>query len=261
MLVRWIALALSLFSRHPVESPPATATFQYRIEQRSESRIDLSVFGAPEQVHNTAHAWYVTVSYTDSAGGAALVATLDSLQVDLGTNPVTKESIDSAAGTIYRGFVDARRKIQSITASKNSTFGAQFESVLHSFHPAFKADAKTGDTWVDTLNVKLDTPSIKTTSQSIRNYSLTGTEARSGVEAFRVEVTFTETSSGTLDTPGGPAELEGTTQGRGTAFFGPGGQYLGGESGSTSEGNITIATAPSAIPIKTTTNTTVTLVR
>ena len=201
MLVRWIALALSLFSRHPIESPPATATFQYR--------IDLSVFGAPEQVHNTAHAWYVTVSYTDSAGGAALVATLDSLQVDLGTNPVARESIDSAVGTIYRGFVDARRKIQSITASKNSTFGAQFESVLHSFHPAFKPDSKTGDTWVDTLNVKLDTPSIKTTSQSIRNYSLTGTEARSGVEAFRVEVTFTETSSGTLETPGGPAELEG----------------------------------------------------
>lgn len=261
MPVRWIALALTVFFRPPAEGAPARATAQYRIEQRTESRIDLSAFGAPEQVQNTAHAWYLTVSYTDSAGGAALVATLDSLQVDLGTNPVTQQSIDSAAGTIYRGFVGATRQIQSMSASKHSTFGAQFEAVLHSFHPAFKPDAQTGDTWVDTLNVKLNTPSIKTTSQSIRNYRLTGTEVRSGVEAFRVEVSFTERSSGTLETPGGPAELEGTTQGRGTAFFGPGGQYLGGQSGSTGEGNITIATAPSAIPVKTTTSTTVTLVR
>jgi hypothetical protein len=240
---------------------PAPAPIRYRIEQRSENRIDLSAFSQPEQVHNTAFAWFVTITYSDSAGGAVMHAVLDSLQVDLGTQPVPPGSIDSAKGTVYHGFVDARRKIQKLTASRVSTYGAQFEAVLRSFHPVMKPGAKPGDAWTDTLDIELKTPQISNKSRSVRNYSMGGIENWQGGEANRVDVAYSEASTGTFETPAGAADLEGKSTGTGTWYLARDGSYLGGKSSSSGDGTITVASAPSPIPIKSTTSTTVMLLK
>lgn len=241
-------------------APPA-APVRYRIEQRNENRIDLSAFGQPEQIQTSAFAWFVTVTYTDSAGGSVIHAVLDSLQVDLGTTPVTRASLDSATGTVYHGFANSNRKIQTLAGSKASTYGAQFEAILRSFHPTWKAGSRQGDAWTDTLDVELNTPSIKTKSRSIRNYTVAGNEAWEGSPATKLDVAYDEKSTGTLETPGGPADIEGTTSGSGSWYIAADGRYLGGKSNSSGDGSVTIATAPSAIPVKTTTATTVTLLK
>jgi hypothetical protein len=257
MLIR---CALTVLVTGSVVSP-APAPVRYRIEQRSENVIDLSAFGQPDQNQNSAFAWYLTVSYTDSAGGAVLHAVLDSLQVDLGTNPVAQGSIDSATGTVYHGFVDARRKVQSLTASKTSTYGAQFEAMLRSLHPVWKPGAKAGEAWTDTLDIELNTPSIKTKSRSVRNYTVGGTETWDGTQATKLAVAFSESTTGTLETPGGPADIEGKATGTGSWYIAPDGRYLGGKSASSGDGTVTIATAPSAIPVKSTTTTSVTVLK
>lgn len=263
MFIRWALIAL-LAGELSLSAPafaPAPAPMRYRIEQKSENRLDLSAFGQPEQVQNSAFAWYITISYTDSAGGAVIHAVLDSLQVDLGEMPSTQASIDSATGTIYHGFATAGRKVQQLAASKPSLYGAQFEAILRSFHPAWRPSAKSGDKWTDTLDVKLDTPSIKTESRSVRSYTMAGAASWEGSQASQLDVTFEETSSGTLETPAGTAQLAGKTTGNGTWYVGGDGRYLGGKSSSTGDGTVTVAVAPSAIPIKSTTTTSVSLIK
>ena len=259
MLIRWALIAL--LTGELSLSAPAAAPIRYRIEQKTENRLDLSVFGQPEQVQNSAFAWYITISYTDSAGGSVVHAVLDSLQVDLGEMPSSQGSIDSATGTIYHGFTTAGRKVQQLTASKQSLYGAQFETVLRSFHPAWRPNAKPGDKWTDTLDVKLDTPSIKTESRSVRSYTMVGPASWEGSQASKLDVAFEETQSGTLETPGGPAQLAGKSTGTGTWYVAGDGRYLGGKSSSTGDGTVTVAAAPSAIPIKSTTTTSVSLIK
>ena len=265
MFIRWALIALAageLSLSAPDSAPaPASARLRYRIEQKTENRLDLSAFGQPEQVQNSAFAWYITISYTDSAGGAVVHAVLDSLQVDLGDMPSTQTSIDSAKGTVYHGFVNAGRKVQQLAADKQSLYGAQFEAILRSFHPAWRPHAKAGDKWTDTLDVKLDTPSIKTQSRSVRSYTMAGPASWEGSQASKLDVAFEETQSGTLETPGGPAQLAGKTTGTGTWYVTSDGRYLGGKSSSTGDGTVTVAAAPSAIPLKSTTTTLVTLIK
>jgi hypothetical protein len=261
MFIRWALIALVAGELTLPVPGSAPAPLRYRIEQRTENRLDLSAFGQPEQVQNSAFAWHITISYTDSAGGAVVHAVLDSLQVDLGEIPGSQASIDSAKGTVYHGFANAGRKVQLLTASKPSLYGAQFEGILRSFHPSWRPSAKAGETWTDTLDVKLDTQSIKTQSRSIRSYSMAGPAAWEGTPASKLDVSFDETQTGTLETPGGPAQLEGKTTGTGTWYVTSDGRYLGGKSSSTGDGTVTVAAAPSPIPIKSTTTTSVTLIK
>ena len=261
MFIRWALIALVAGELSLSVPGSAPAPFRYRIEQRTENRLDLSAFGQPEQVQSSAFAWYITISYTDSAGGAVVHAVLDSLQVDLGDMPSTQTSIDSAKGTVYHGFASASRKVEQLAASKQSLYGAQFEGILRSFQPSWRPNAKAGETWTDTLDVKLDTPSIKTQSRSVRSYTLAGPAAWEGTQASKLDVSFNETQTGTLETPGGPAQLEGKTIGTGSWYVTSDGRYLGGKSSSTGDGTVNVASAPAPIPIKSTTTTSVTLIK
>ena len=108
MLLRVTLLVLSagLLGRQP--APPVT---RYKIDQRVESRIDLSAFGQGEQVQNVAMVWYLTVSYADTAGGTAMHAVLDSAQMDLGMASPPQSTIDSARGATFDGVLDATGRV------------------------------------------------------------------------------------------------------------------------------------------------------
>jgi hypothetical protein len=239
----------------------APATTSYRIEQRVDSRIDLSVFGQGEQQQTQAFIWFTTISYSDSAGGLVMHAVLDSAQVDLGMAPVPPGALDSVRGTVFHGFLDGTGRLVSVTASREDLLSGQFGGFLKSFHPRIKAGSRAGDAWTDTLDVETTNPQANTKTRTITNFQMAGTEQHDGVAARRVEAAFSAVLGGTMQTPGGPADMEGKSTGTGTYFLAADGRYLGGQMTSSGDATISGSFAPGAIPIKNTTTVTVTVVK
>ena len=239
----------------------APVTVRYRIDQKMESKVDLSGFGQGEQVQNQNLLWLVTITYTDSAGGRVLHAVLDSAKVDGGMMPIPQASIDSAKGTTYHGFLDGEWRLKSLTASKSSNLGTQFESSLRLLHPSVKRGSAVGATWTDTLDTSNKSPQADLKSRAIRTFTMGPNEAYEGVQATRLDVALLSTISGTLETPGGSAEMMGGGPGTGTSYLAPDGRFIGGKSNSVTEAIVTIASAPGPIPVKTTTATTVTVIK
>ena len=105
----------------------APVTMKYKIVQKTESKVDLSGFGQGEQIQNQDATWFVTASYTDSAGGKVLHAVLDSVRLEGGMIPIPPAAIDSAKGTAYHGFLDADWN----RAAHDLHFGPDLERQAH----------------------------------------------------------------------------------------------------------------------------------
>jgi len=256
MLIRLFVVAgiagLSLSAPEPAK---------YKVDQRVESRIDLSAFGQGEQVQNQAFVWFISISYSDSAGGTVLHAVLDSAQVDMGMMPVPQASIDSLKGTVFHGWMDPTGRVQSLSVSRPSTLASQVEGALKGFHPRLKAGASAGQTWIDTLDVDTKTVQASTRTRTISNYTMGGAETLNGVTGTKLEASFTSSQTGTMETPAGPADLQGTATGTATFLAGTTGRYPGGTSTSSGDATISGSFAPAAIPVKTTSTTTVSLIK
>ncbi len=258
MMVRLTLAATALAVGAAAVLPPTTS---YRIEIRRESRVDLSAFGQPEQVQNENSVWFVTISYTDSAGGSVMHAVLDSVQLDSPAAPLAQEELANARGTAYHGFLDGRRKLVSVSRDKETLLGSQFEAVLRGFHPVVQPGASGGESWIDTLEVEIRSQQMNTKSNSVRTYTHGGEQVWEGTPSIKVDMSASEQSSGTLETPGGPADIQGKTTGTGTFYVGRDGRYLGGTTAGTGEASVTGAFAPSAIPVRSTVATTITMLK
>ena len=243
-----------------VVSTAAPVTQKFKIVQKTESKVDLSGFGQGEQVQTQDATWFVTVTYTDSAGGKVLHAVLDSGRLE-GAIPIPPAAIDSAKGTAWHGFLDADWKLKSLAANKNSMLGGQFESTLKLLHPSIKRNAAAGTRWTDTLDTSNKSPQADLKSRSIRTFTMGGSEAWEGTQATKLDVELVGTVSGTLETPGGSAEMMGGGPGTGSFYLTSDGRFVGGKSSTLTEAIVTIAGAPGPIPVKTTINTTVSVIR
>jgi hypothetical protein len=234
---------------------------KYKIDQRIESRVDLSAFGQGEQVQNQAFVWFIAMSYRDSAGGTIVHAVVDSAQVDMGITPVPAGTLDSLRGVVLHGWMDPTGRMQSLSVSKQSTLAAQAEAALKSFHPRVKAGAKAGDTWVDTLDVDTKTVQMSSKTRTVSNYTMAGTETVDGVTGMKLDATFTSSQTGTMETPAGAADMEGKATGTATFVVARNGRYLAGKSTSAGEATISGSFAPAAIPVRTTSTTTVSIIK
>lgn len=239
----------------------APAPTRYKVDQRVESKVDLSAFGQGEQPQSQAFVWFFSASYVDSAGGTVLDVVLDSAQVDLGMAPVPAGALDSARGAVFHGYMDASGKVRSLKGSKSGILVGQFEAFLKGFHPRVKVGSKTGDTWTDTLDVESKTTQAATKSHTITTFVMGGTEAWDGGQAARLDAKFTTDMTGTMETPGGSADMEGKSSGTSIFYLGRDGRYLGGKTTSTGDASISGAFAPAAIPVKSTTTITVTILK
>jgi hypothetical protein len=236
-------------------------TIRYRIDQQIEQRIDLSVFGQGEQVQNQALVWFTTMTYTDSAGGQAVHVVLDSVQADLGMAPFPASMLDSLKGAAFHGFLDSQGRMGSVGGNRKDLLAGAFEGLLKTFHPRVRTGTRAGDSWVDTLNIETDNPQSSTKTRTITNFTLAGTEQREGVAARRLEAAFTATLTGTVQTPAGPADMEGKSTGTATYFLSPEGRYLGGQLSSAGDATMSGSFAPAAIPMKNSTTMTVTVIK
>ena len=239
----------------------APVTVRYRIEQKTESKVDLSGFGQGEQIQNQGSLWFVSITYTDSAGGRVVHVVVDSLRVDGGMMPVPQASVDSAKGATFHGFLDAEWRLKSMAPSQTSLLIAQFESTLRLLHPSIQRGAVAGARWTDTLDVSTKTAQADLTGNTVRNFVMGGAEAFEGTPATRLNVESLTSIKGTLETPGGTAEMAGSGPGTGTFYLASDGRFVGGTSTSNVEALVTLATAPAPIPVKTTTVTTVSVLK
>ena len=239
----------------------APVTMKYKVEQKTESKVDLSGFGQGEQVQNQNALWFVTISYTDSAGGRVLHAVLDSVRVEGGMIPTPPASIDSAKGTAWHGFLDADWKLQSLSANKSSTLGVQFEATLRMIHPSIKRGAAAGTKWTDTVDVATKTAQADLKTNTVRNFTMGGSEAWEGAQATRIDAEFVTKIGGTLETPSGPAEMMGGGPGTASFYMAANGIFVGGKSSGVTEAIVTLAGAPGPIQVKNTTSTTVSVIR
>lgn len=254
-----IGLILTLAMGAPPDgAPPVTA--KYRIEQRLESRVDLSGMGQGEQVQSQRFVWFTTLTYADSAGGQVFHAVLDSLEIDLGSVPVPPGAVDSARRAEYHGFLNSWGRLTEVSTKHKSTFTAVFESQLRGLHPRRKPGAKAGERWTDTLTVDTKTGQGETQVTTITTFTQGGAERHAGRSALRLGATFTVTTSGTVETPGGPAGLEGKGRGTSTYFTGEDGRLLGATSTTSGEGIVNVTAAPTPIGLKTTSTTIITLI-
>jgi len=244
-----------------VAAASAPVTMRYKIEQKIESKVDLSEFGQGEQVENQTLTWHVTISYTDSAGGRVVHAVLDSLRMEGGMIPVPQPSIDSAKGTTYHGFLDGEWRLKSLSSSKSTLLGSQFENALRLLHPSIPRGAKAGASWTDTLDTPTKNTQADLKARAVRTITMGGTESFQGSQATRLDVAMVSSVSGTLETPGGQAQMKGGGPGTATYYITADGHFIGGNSSSKTDALVTIATAPGPIPVKTTTTTTVSVIK
>lgn len=234
---------------------------RYRIEQRTENRLDLSGFGQGEQVQNQAFAWFLSITYADSAGGTVVRAVVDSAQMDLGMMATPTASLDSLRGLLVHGWMDATGKMESATAAQASTFSSQVEGLLRSFHPRVRAGARAGDRWSDTTVVNTKAMQMTTNTSTVSTYTMAGPGSLGGANGLVYDVSFSSDQKGALDTPAGPADLVGKTAGNGKFLVSATGRYLGSESTSTGEATISGSFAPMAIPVRTSSSMVVTLLK
>jgi hypothetical protein len=238
--------------------PPLT---RYKVDQRIESRVDLSAFGQGEQVQNGATVWYLTISYADTTGGTTMHAVLDSLQIDLGMATPPQATVDSAKGTVFHGLLAPNGRVVSMSVSAPGLLASQAEGLLKTFHPRVKRGAQPGEAWTDTIEVDSRSPQANTRTNTVTTFTLGGPEAWEGQQATRLDATLAATVTGTLITPAGSADMTGTNTGTAILYLGRDGRYLGGTSNMAGDAAVSGGFAPAPIPIKTTTTTTVSVIR
>lgn len=242
-------------------SASAPTTTRFRIEQKTESRIDLSGFGQGEQTQSQSSTWFVSLTYSDSAGGRVLHVVIDSVRVDPGPVPISQASIDSARGATFHGFLDADWRLRSLKASNKSLLVTQFDGTVRMLHPSLRAGAASGTKWVDTVDIATQSTQANLNSRTVRSFVMGGSEAFGGSTATRVAVETFTTIKGTLETPGGPADMDGEGPGTGAYYLGPDGRVVGSTSTAVVDAKVNMAAAPAPIPVKTTTTTTVSVLR
>jgi hypothetical protein len=190
-----------------VASPTgAVETLRYRIHQQFDQVVDLTAMGQAEQVVSMAYDVFMTVDVTDSAGGRAVRAVVDSLVPGEGAdNPAAAGVLNMFKDLRGSGFVNAEGEAEGF-GDVDSTRRAQLRGLVDGLFPKIKPGAKAGDTWADTVNT---TDTVQT--QIMTRNSITNHVAASGEGgALKVSSKAAYSLSGTVQ-GGLPIEGRGNT--------------------------------------------------
>lgn len=245
MLYKVLGLGALAISGAAAAKPTTT---HYRVDQTIEQVLDASAIGGSEQRQRFTVSTYLTITLNDSAGGRALHAVVDSMRGD-STTPVPQAVLDSARGIALHGFVAAGGRLDTIAPVHESPLAPQLTGVVRQLFPKVRSGVKVGDGWADTTESTSPAGGGSMAIKRITNYKATGSEARNGVKATKIETTFTASVNGTQQTPNGPANIEGTGTGNEAYYLGPDGLYLGGTSTQNSKLTISGKFAPKPLPV------------
>lgn len=257
------AIPVGLACLAAASNPPAASkTTRYLIESKTQQDVDLTVAGGGKQTTNINQLAILSITLTDTAGGKVMHAVVDSVTVE-SPAPDIAATVAKAKGAWIHGLVDSWGRTTVVASSADSNdVVAQLKPTLSRFFPVVKPGTKQGDSWVDTANV-----SIKSTNQALKTlristYTHAGTATWGGVTATRFDATSATSGAGTIENPmAGTMELELTATGTESSYVAADGTYLGGESKSGGDSKIRAAMLPDAIPVKSTSTTTVAVIK
>lgn len=238
----------------------APETLRYRVDTSVDQVIDLSAVGQPEQHNSMKSSYFLTLVQEDTTGGKAITITIDSITFDTATPPPppAKAALDSAWGAGWHGLLTPDGKTTGLTAVGDSNAPDQLQQMVANFLPRVKAGAKPGDTWTDTTDHTFQDENSSIAVRTITNFSASGREAVQGVQALKVLTASSQAYNGELQ---GGLTMTGTGQATATYYLSGDGKYLGGESSGTADLQLSSPQLPQNIPMKTTTSSTVTLLK
>ena len=207
-----------------VASPSGAAeTLRYRIQQQIDQVVDLTAMGQAEQVLSAVYDVFLTIEVTDSAGGRAVKATVDSVIPGPGAdNPALAGVINAFKDLHGAGFVDAEGEAEGFV-DVDSTRGLQLRGLVDGLFPKVKAGAKAGDNWSDTVSTTDTVPTGITTRNSVTNHVATAGEGG----GLRISSTSAYSLSGTVQ---GDLPIEGKGNSTAEVHVAPGGWLLSGKS-------------------------------
>jgi hypothetical protein len=252
MVLRVVALA-ALASGWMLLAPTTT---KYRIEQSLSQEIDATAAGGAKEKVAFRTISFVTVTLADSGGGKTIRVVVDSIRGD-STTPIPATVLDSARGTVFRGFVEKSGRPTGLEPVGSSPAAAQIQGLLSDFFPWTRPGLKVGQSWADTTSKTNGTGTDSVTVRRVTAYKAAGGETRDARKAVRVTQDFTSSVAGTQPTPNGPARIEGTGRGSGFYFVGTDGRYLGGSWQQQSSLSISGSFATQPLPITISQKTTV----
>jgi len=256
-----VALVAGLSAFAAPLTPPAPQRF--RITSTNHQVVDLSAFSQPEQVTHIVTSAYVSLTSTDSAGGRAVKMTIDSVHLDTlaGDAPITQANFDSLRGTVATAWVAANGAIQN--AKGEGDRGPQAVALLNDLFPKVTPRAKVGDKWTDTTETTgmgagiLANASIR----RVTNWAVSGEETVAGTKARKVDGAYSQSITGSMESPQGTLTVDGTGTGTANYSIAADGRMLKGTTLLNLQIAVSIPQAPEPIPVTGTLNSTITALR
>jgi hypothetical protein len=238
-----VSLLLAALTTHIAGS----TTLKYQVTQRMEQEVDASGVGGGKQMFVVKTTSFIAVTLTDSAGGKAMRVVVDSIHADTLPPGFPADSLaKKAKGVSFTGFVDANGKVSELKGNAEALQGLQMESLLRDMFPRTRGSFKPGDAWTDTTTTNNKIGGGEMSARAITNYKAGASETVAGMKATRLDAVVTAVIAGSQATPGGSADIEGTSNGTAKYFLGPNQEFLGGSSASTSNLSVTILGAQAA---------------
>lgn len=236
-----------------------TVTTRYRVDTRSESLLDLTGLGAGEQRQTVGMSSFLTVQLVDTADGRRFRVVVDSMTFEPGA-PIPPALADSIRGVSWTGLLTDEGEVTDLQMP-NGAASQQLSQIVNSFFPRTRADMQPGTTWVDTLDVTHSDSTTSADTRTITEWKVAGTEPFEGVDATRLDATFTLRATATSQSPQGRMDVEGTGSGRSTYFIGPRRSYLGSTTEMQTDMTLALPNSPMPVPVTTTTTTKVSQIR
>lgn len=238
-----VSLLLAALTTHVAGS----TTLKYQVTQRMEQEVDASGVGGGKQMFVVKTTSFIAVTLTDSAGGKAMRVVVDSVRADTLPPGFPADSLtQKAKGATFTGYMSATGKVSDLKGNAETLQGLQMESLLRDMYPRTRGSLKTGDTWTDTTTTNNKIGGGDMSARAITTYKAGASETVAGMKATRLDAVVTSVIAGSQATPGGSADIEGTSNGTANYFLGPNQEFLGGSSNSTSNLSVTILGAQAA---------------
>ena len=201
---------------------------------------DLTGVGGPKQEVGGTATTYFQLEISDSAGGQVLHMVIDSLIPDTASQ-VPAAVLDSAKGSVYHHFVDAKGQLTEKTITDGGAVASGFASSATQFLPRLKGSLAKGSTWSDTTDVARTIPGGALKVKSVTNYEV--------LEPGKIGAAFASSQTGAQESPNGTLEIAGTATGTASWLLDADKTIVEFKRKDEAALTITIAVAPAPIPI------------
>lgn len=250
----WVAVALGLGTL--AWSAAAPGPHKYRIDIKTKITQDLTAMGQGPQTQELINTGFITLLEKDSSGQRVVRVTLDSLVAGAGSQ-MSPEQLKTVQGATWTGVRGANGRVDSLKLVVANDTAASMEGLLKTLFPPLRKGATAGQSWTDTTDSDglLGVP-VRTVTNLV-----TSAETFEGAKVTKLTGASATAISGTIQSPQGQVEIEGSGTGNVTWVIGADGTLLNGSGTNNQKMTVSIAVAPAPIPVTVDISSTTTLLK